>query len=129
MSKQEKKKQLGMDPGTASNRLVKDLLWDFIVKSGQDFCFQCGAQMERDNFSIEHKEPWLHSEDPLGLFFDLDNISFSHHSCNCAASRGSPKIYVDEKARQRARDQRKYWSKSPEERRKKRREQYLRTGT
>lgn len=43
--------------------------------------------MDRDTFSIEHKEAWLDSEDPVGMYFDLDNISFSHHSCNVRAAR------------------------------------------
>ena len=43
--------------------------------------------MDRETFSIEHKTPWLDSGDPIGLYFDLDNISFSHLSCNCRASR------------------------------------------
>ena len=37
--------------------------------------------------SIDHKTPWLHSEDPRGLFFDIDNIAFSHKSCNYSAAR------------------------------------------
>lgn len=83
---EKKKKQLGMNPSTASGRLVKDILWSFIVDTEREKCFHCGEPMTRETFSIEHKIPWLDSEDPIGLFFDLDNISFSHHSCNCAAA-------------------------------------------
>ena len=83
----KKKMQLGMNPSTASGRLIKDTLWKLVVMTGQDKCFQCSEVMTRDTFSVEHKEPWLDSEDPVGLFFDQDNISFSHHSCNVAASR------------------------------------------
>ena len=83
----KKHNQLGMNPSTASNRLVKDLLWDLVVKTGQDSCYCCGEKMERSNFSIEHKEPWLDSEDPLGKYFDLGNIAFSHKSCNYAEAR------------------------------------------
>ena len=82
-----KKDQLGMHPATASNRLVKDLLWSFIEESGRDTCHKCGHPMTRDSVSLEHKTPWLHSEDPLGLFFDLDNISYSHLSCNTGDAR------------------------------------------
>lgn len=46
--------------------------------------------MSRETFSIEHKIPWLDSEDPTGLFFNLDNISFSHKSCNYEAKRPVP---------------------------------------
>lgn len=87
MSKDKKSSQLGMNVGTASHRLVKDILWSLIVKTGQDNCCKCSQPMERSNFSIEHVIPWLHSEDPLKLFFDLDNISFSHLKCNVADRR------------------------------------------
>ena len=86
--KGDKKKQLGMDPSTASNRLVKALLFSLGKKLDMQWCFHCGAQIDgyRD-MSIEHKVPWLHSEDPADLYFDLDNIAFSHKSCNYAAAR------------------------------------------
>lgn len=85
----KKQKQLGMNPSTASHRLVKDILWKFIATSDMDRCFQCGGKMTRENFSIEHMEAWLDSEDPVSLYFDLNNISFSHHACNVGASRVS----------------------------------------
>lgn len=78
----KKHNQLGMNPSTASNRLVKDLLWDLVVRTGQDTCYHCGEKMERSTFSIEHKEAWLDSPDPLGRYFDLGNIAYSHKSCN-----------------------------------------------
>ena len=79
--------QLGMNPSTASGRLVKDLLWNYIVNSGHNKCHQCGEEMTRDTFSIEHKIPWLDSKDPVGLYFNLENISYSHQSCNYTAAR------------------------------------------
>ena len=86
--KKEKTKQLGIDPGTASNRLKKNLLFEFAKKLDMHWCYQCGAEIEDcDDFTIEHKTPWLHSEDPRGLFFDIDNIAFSHKSCNYSAAR------------------------------------------
>lgn len=89
---QVKHDQLGMNYSTASNRLVKDLLFNFIVTTGQNICFQCGEPMERSNFSIEHKTPWLHSENPVELYFDLSNISYSHLRCNVeSARRSTPK--------------------------------------
>lgn len=83
----KKQTQLGMNPGTASHRLVKDILYSLVVKTEQNACFHCGEQMTRETFSVEHKEPWLDSEDPVKMFFDLDNISFSHMRCNTAAAR------------------------------------------
>lgn len=87
MSKSIKNEQLGMNYSTASNRLVKDILFNFIVVCRQNKCFRCSEPMERHNFSIEHKVPWLHSEKPKETFFDLNNISFSHLSCNIADAR------------------------------------------
>lgn len=83
----KKKEQLGINPGTASARLVKDLLWNFIVSSDKDTCIKCGQKMTRKTFSVEHIVPWLDSEDPVGLFFDTDNIGYSHMSCNYADAR------------------------------------------
>ena len=87
MSKNIKNEQLGMNYSTASNRLVKDILFNFIVVTGNNKCFQCGKPMERSNFSIEHKVPWLHSANPTEAFFDLNNISFSHLKCNVENAR------------------------------------------
>jgi len=85
----EKKKQLGMDPGTASNRLKVHLMYELAKRLDMHWCYQCGAEIEfSKDISIEHKTPWLHSEDPKGLFFDLDNVVFSHKSCNYGAARG-----------------------------------------
>ena len=83
----KKKEQLGMNPSTASNRLVKDVLWSLIVQTKQHICCKCNQSMTRETFSIEHVKPWLDSNDPVGLYFDLDNISFSHLSCNIADAR------------------------------------------
>ncbi len=88
MSKKGNKKksiQLGMPHGTATNRLRKKILFSLIQNAGLDNCFQCGKIIEKiDNLSIEHKIPWLNSSNPTGLFFDLDNIAFSHLFCNIA---------------------------------------------
>lgn len=82
-----KKQQLGMNPSTASAKLIKDLLFDFVIKSGHK-CFRCGGILTRDTFSIEHKVSWLNSDNPLKLFFDINNIAYSHLVCNVAASSG-----------------------------------------
>lgn len=84
----KKSEQLGMNPGTASSRLKKELLWQYIIKAGDNKCFRCGKDiMEIGELSIEHKLPWLDSEDPIGRFFDLYNIAFSHLKCNVGAAR------------------------------------------
>lgn len=119
---EKKKQQLGMNPSTASNRLVKDLLWNFVQKEGNE-CFHCKQPMDRSTFSIEHKTPWLDSETPIELFFDIDNISFSHLSCNASNARRESLTEAERKTRKKAYDSKKVYN--PE----KRKEKYLRLGT
>lgn len=103
-SKAKKCQQLGMDPGTVSNRLRKALLFDLVQALGRDTCFHCHLSIENvEEFSIEHKEPWLDSEDPTGLFFNLDNIAFSHLRCNVAASRSPHQKYFTDEEKLEAR--------------------------
>tara|TARA_R100000306_G_scaffold61585_1_gene64617 strand:- start:5 stop:403 length:399 start_codon:yes stop_codon:yes gene_type:complete len=86
--KEKKTKQLGMNPGTASNRLRKLILFSFAQKLGFNWCYQCATEIKDiSKFTIEHKRPWLDSENPHEVFFDLDNIAFSHASCNYSAAR------------------------------------------
>ena len=90
-SNKVKQKQLGMDYGTATNRLKKRLLFDFAIKLNMQWCFRCGAEIKNlRDFSLDHKIPWLHNKEPKKLFWDLDNIAFSHLSCNSRDSRGGP---------------------------------------
>lgn len=87
MSNKKKSMQLGMPYGTATQRLRKMVLFKLLQDIGQDVCFQCGERiLTVEELSMEHKVPWLNSDDPVGLFFDVDNISFSHLSCNARAS-------------------------------------------
>ena len=94
MSKTNAKKveQLGMPFGTACNKLRKMVLFRLLKQFGLDTCFHCSSPIETvDDLSMEHKVPWL-DNDPE-LFWDLDNIAFSHVSCNySAASRPTKKI-------------------------------------
>ncbi len=77
---------LGMSHGKASHKLRKSIMHHLAKKVGMSACYRCGEEIEDiENFSIEHKEPWLHV-DP-NLFWDLDNIAFSHLSCNVRAQR------------------------------------------
>ena len=120
-----------MNPGTASGRLVKDLLWHFIVKADQHNCFRCGSKMTRENFSVEHKTPWLHSENPKDMFFDLDNVTFSHLNCNISSARKPNRKYNTARKRDDERNIRRQKSRNeiPKHIKQKiRRDQYLRTG-
>lgn len=89
-SKQNQKKadQLDMPYGTAYARLRKQVMFNLIQLCNLDICFQCGTSIDSlDDMSIEHKVPWLDSKSPRDLFFDLNNIAFSHLKCNVGAAR------------------------------------------
>jgi hypothetical protein len=87
-SNRKKADQLGMPHGTAQGRLKKSLLFHFVQCAGQAICHQCHEEIKCiEDFSIDHITPWLDSDDPVELFYDLDNIAFSHLKCNCAAAR------------------------------------------
>jgi hypothetical protein len=84
----KKSKQLGMPIGTATHRLRKLIMFDLLKKFRLNFCFQCSEEIiSVDDLSIEHKTPWLDSDNPLELFYSLDNIAFSHSHCNIKAAR------------------------------------------
>lgn len=92
---ENKRNQLGMNPSTANGRLLKDLLFNFVIRENH-VCYRCDGQLKRENFSIEHKIPWLDSEDPITLYFSLDNIAYSHLLCNIGARRTTqrPRAYT-----------------------------------
>lgn len=86
--------QLGMSQGKATNILRKQILFTLIALLELDTCFRCNKKITNvSELSIEHKEPWLDSEDPKAKFFDLQNIAFSHLNCNCRAVRHWNKKY------------------------------------
>lgn len=87
----KKSAKLGMHASTAQGRLVKDILFSFLVKEGHK-CFRCGGELTRDTFSIEHKVAWFDSEAPSESFFDLKNIAFSHMSCNYSNTSRTGKV-------------------------------------
>ena len=88
MSNKKKAEQLGMPHGTAGNRLRKRILFALIREAELDTCCRCNKKIEDvSDLSIEHIVPWLDSKDPIGLFFDLDNIAFSHLRCNIGSAR------------------------------------------
>ena len=90
MNAKERKRhdQLGMPQGTASAILRKSILFSLLQQLELNTCFQCGFIIGSvDDLSIEHKVPWLDSENPKELYFSLDNIAFSHLKCNIGASR------------------------------------------
>ena len=79
--------KLGMPHGTAAARLRKALMFKVAGLLGLLTCFRCERQIETAaELSVEHKDSWELAADPAKAFFDLDNVAFSHLSCNCEAT-------------------------------------------
>lgn len=85
-----KSAQLGMPFGTAHNQLCRIVLFDLLKRHGENFCFRCGKEIrEVSQLSIEHKKAWQNHD--TALFWDVNNIAFSHLSCNISAGEHHPK--------------------------------------
>jgi hypothetical protein len=81
-----KNEQLGMTHGKAVNRLRKLVLFDLLKRHNENICFRCNKEIINVNqLSMDHKEPWLYNN--IELFWDLNNIAFSHTKCNYSNSR------------------------------------------
>ena len=90
MSNEKKNRLLGMNPGSATHRLRKMILFDLLQQFDLDQCFQCDGRIERvADLSVEHIDPWQGADDPKAAFFDLENIAFSHSRCNVRAARSA----------------------------------------
>jgi hypothetical protein len=81
----KKSSQLGMNFSKASHLLKRRILFRFLERLGETKCYRCSEEMTYDSFSVDHVKDWL-DRDPL-LFWDLDNIKFSHKKCNIRSSR------------------------------------------
>ena len=89
-SNRRKYELLGEPFGTANNKLHKAILFQMVQKLSLDICFRCGTKIEKvSDLSIEHKNSWQISPNPIVAFFDLDNIAFSHLKCNVSAPKKS----------------------------------------
>lgn len=85
-------KKLGKSLGAAENELKKNLLFHFAKKLGLDVCYRCGKPiLTVVEFSVDHKKGWRFAKEPKAAFYDLDNIAFSHRSCNSTAHDPSHK--------------------------------------
>ncbi len=74
-------RELGMSMTSARTLLRKQIMLSMARKLHEDVCFKCGIKIEiAEELSIEHKKFWLHVSSEL--FWDLDNIAFSHRKCN-----------------------------------------------
>jgi hypothetical protein len=73
--------QLGMPFGTAAGRLRKQVMFALLVRYGENNCYRCGEEInDVAELTLEHKEPWFNRD--AALFWDLNNIAFSHAKCN-----------------------------------------------
>ncbi len=80
-SNESKAKTLGMPHGTANGRLRKSILFHLLTRLKENVCYVCGEEIKTpDELSIEHKKPWEGVS--ADLFWDLENIAFSHLFCN-----------------------------------------------
>jgi hypothetical protein len=105
---------LGEAFGTANNKLKKSILFHMAKMLDMDTCYRCSNKIETvAEFSIEHKESWMRAESAVEAFYDLNNIAFSHISCNIAASY-KHRIYASKEEQRKAGFDR-YWAK-PEKR-------------
>ena len=78
---EKKAAALGMPWGTANNRLRKSILFHLLKRHEENVCYVCDTVIEKvDDLSIEHKKPWEGAS--IDLFWDLENIAFSHIRCN-----------------------------------------------
>ena len=82
-SSKRKSEQLNMSFNKADSRLKKMILFRLVKKCNLDICYRCKDKIIKiENLSVEHKIPWMYSKNPQELFFDLENIAFSHLKCN-----------------------------------------------
>ena len=89
-TQQKKEQQLGMSLGKARRILESSLMFDLAKQLGLLTCYRCQKPIETvRELSRDHKVPWLDSINPVELYFDINNIAFSHLSCNSGDSRGT----------------------------------------
>ena len=80
MKNNKKNMALGMNYGTATNRLKKMLLFNLADRLDLLSCFRCGNKIENETvLSVDHKKEWNGTPE---LFWDIKNIAFSHINCN-----------------------------------------------
>ena len=87
-SKKDAKRQraalLGMPYGTAEKRLRKAMIYELARQCGKNKCRWCESEISSpDDLAVVHLQDW---SDDADLFWDLNNVAFSHVSC--AAERG-----------------------------------------
>ena len=83
-----KSEQLGMNHGTARSKLQKLVLFQLVKESNRDICHRCNNKIiDVESFSTDHKVDWMYADNASELYFDFNNITFSHLSCNISYRR------------------------------------------
>lgn len=78
--------ELGMLPATAMSKLRKVVFFNQLKKHNENVCVRCGQEIVSPNeLSIEHIKPWEGIS--VELFWDLNNVAFSHLKCNVPHNR------------------------------------------
>lgn len=94
-----KDKFLGISYGTACNKLKKQIMFSLLQRLGEDTCFKCEKTIDDvSELSVEHKVPWENRENGVELFWDLDNIAFSHLRCNVPHTYRNGNSHLNEQA-------------------------------
>ena len=76
-------KQLGMNIAVAQRKLVRMLLFRELVLTERNICFRCKQEIETlKELSLDHIQPWRSQANPVESFFSVDNVAYSHVSCN-----------------------------------------------
>lgn len=89
----------------ANRVLYKILVFEYSKKLGLCTCYRCGETLELGDFTIDHIRNWRNQSNAKELFFDPDNIRFSHHGCNSKAAlrsiieHGTQRMYNQGKCR------------------------------
>lgn len=72
-----------MNLGTASHLLRRNMMFQLVTNAGLNRCLKCEKLIETpEELSMDHIKPWRNVSSEL--FWDLDNIAFSHRKCNKA---------------------------------------------
>lgn len=74
-----------MPLGQANFRLWKKAVWGLLESLGMSDCFRCGSPMSEQTYSLDHRLVWRGVS--ADLFWDAENIGWSHHACNLEAAR------------------------------------------
>lgn len=79
---------LGGCYNTMNRRLFNNIIFDLASKLNLTTCHRCKNQIKCvDEMSLDHKINWCWAEDKdkSELFYDVNNIAFSHQTCNYSA--------------------------------------------